>query len=79
MVHYFKVHWFSIGGGSRMGLCLMNVSPLVAAGAPSFLLIEKKQKIKTEKSFPAQAFTHRPRFFVGPALFDRVSGVRLSW
>jgi hypothetical protein len=55
-----------------MGQCFLNGSPLVAAGAPSFLLIEKKQKIKTKKSFPAQAFTHRPRFFVGPALFDRV-------
>jgi hypothetical protein len=41
-------------------------SPLVAAGAPSFVLIQKKQKIKTKKSFPAHAFTHRPQFFVGP-------------
>jgi hypothetical protein len=44
-------------------------SPLAAAEAPSFLLIEKKQKIKTEKSFPPQAFTFWPAFLSGHRSF----------
>ena len=47
----------------------MNVSPLIAAEATSFLLKEKKQKFKTKKSFRAQLQRIGPGFSSRPPLF----------
>ena len=53
----------------------LSLQPLIAAEATSFLLIEKKQKIKPEKTFSPQAILPA-RFSVRPlpafALFDIV-------
>jgi hypothetical protein len=53
-------------------MCHYQHPPLIAAEATSFLLIEKKQKIKTEKNFPARAFTFWPAFLSGHRSFITV-------
>jgi hypothetical protein len=47
----------------------LSLQPLIAAVATSFLLIEKKQKIKQEKTFRPQGHTPGPVFLQAFARF----------